>query len=200
MLSDYVLARLLQAVEEKSKFVISFQGMGAGLDVSDLFAKYTLDESKATLLNIKLKAFDLSSEPCLPQALFTEMRTNIVISVILVICLVTTIFDAYLSRTCAQICDIFFPVRANERAEYLHKRLKAGRGKRRFQLNLIIGQYKGKTIRLIQISPWMKVANVLFRCCQKYSPCPGCGYKVKKDELLVNAHAHGICEDCAKDV
>ena len=49
--------------------------------------------------------------------MLTEAKSNIVIAVLLVMALMTTVFQTYISRSCVALCDMFYAERAEERAE-----------------------------------------------------------------------------------
>ena len=125
--------------------------------------------------------------------------------------MITTIFQAYISRSCVTICDIFYERRAKERAEYLHGRLKAGRGMRKFQIPRLLGLAWKQRELSVEISPWKKVVSLFKRWFKQCTPagkirCPGCGWKCKKGNMVeVNVTYSRkktevkICNDCKED-
>ena len=60
---------------------------------------------KAVLSKLKLQKFYLNTHPCLPKPMQTDVRTIIILSIILVIVLLSCIFDAYALRLREQICN-----------------------------------------------------------------------------------------------
>lgn len=100
--------------------------------------------------------FDLSTEPCLPRAKRTSYRSLSVLALIIVVSGFSCIFDAYACRWRAQICNFYYPLRAKERGEYLYKRIKAGRGNRRFQMTIAVKRELKRRAQLKEFSWWTK--------------------------------------------
>ena len=44
-----------------------------------------------------------------------------------------------MNRLKHQICNVFFPERAKERAKFLDREIKAGRGRRKRELGIVLG-------------------------------------------------------------
>ena len=116
ILVDFAFTLTLQAFEESAKFGIAFPGMEQGISFSSF-----MEGADADLNILKVEAFNLSTDPCLPRSNQTDASTLVPIFALLFICLISCILDAYFSRLRAQICNLFFPNRADERAKYLYK-------------------------------------------------------------------------------
>ena len=113
---DQGFTMVLKVFEENAKFGIHFPGMEQGVSFTSFLEN---DRSFDPLL--KIKAFDLSTDPCLPRSKQSDAVSLGPIFAILVVCFISCVVEAYFSRLRAIICSIFYPVRANERAKYLHK-------------------------------------------------------------------------------
>ena len=113
---DQSFTMVLQAFQEHAKFGISFPGMEQGISFSSF-----MGDNRSVDPLLKIKAFDLSTDPCLPRSKQTDAVCLGPIFAILVVCFVSCVVEAYFSRLRAIICNIFYPGRANERAKYLYK-------------------------------------------------------------------------------
>ena len=113
---DFLFAATLQVFEKEAKFGIVFPGMEQGMSFSDF-----MDNSVSVKGDLKIEAFNLSTDPCLPRSRQTDGSSLGPIFTIMVVCLLSCLIDAYFSRLRAQICNLFFPLRADERAKYLYK-------------------------------------------------------------------------------
>ena len=81
---------------------------------------------KGDVVGLKLEAFDLSTDPCLPHPLDTGYSSaHAWLVVIMVVCILSTFFSAYSERWRSKICNRFYPKRAAPRAKYLVQRIKA---------------------------------------------------------------------------
>ena len=112
-------------MREKAKFGISYAGTDGG------FCS-TLENAGKNILkhkNIELVAFNLTTEPCLPNPKKTDQNTLWPIYFLLLACLMSCAASAYMNRLKHQICNVFFPDRAKERAKFLDREIKAGRGR-----------------------------------------------------------------------
>ena len=112
---DFLFAATLQAFEKGAKFGIVFPGMEQGMSFRSF-----MDE-KGVEGVLKIEAFNLSTDPCLPRSRQTDGSSLGPIFTIMFVCLLSCLIDAYFSRLRAQICNLFFPLRADERAKYLYK-------------------------------------------------------------------------------
>ena len=82
----------------------------------DLF-EVGADAVEGKTVSIKLEAFDLSTDPCLPHSLGTGYNSaHTWLIVIMVVCILSTFFSAYSARWRSQICNMFYPKRAEPRA------------------------------------------------------------------------------------
>ena len=114
--ADFVFINVLETFEENAKFAISFPGMEQGVSFSSFLA-----EGDATVNILKVQAFDIRTDECLPKGLRTDPSTIGIIFAVMMVCLLSCIIDAYFSRLRAIILNIFYPERAKQRAKYLYK-------------------------------------------------------------------------------
>ena len=113
---DYCFTFVLQAFQENAKFGISFPGMEQGLSFGSL-----IKGTNAKVDILKIEAFDLRTDACLPKAKQTSAESLGPIFAIMTFCLVSCIMDAYASRLCDMICNMFYPDRAARRAQFLYR-------------------------------------------------------------------------------
>jgi hypothetical protein len=116
VLTDLVFAKVLQTFQEHAKFGISFPGMEQGISFSSM-----IKDTDAKLNILKIEAFDLRTDPCLPKAKMTPPSILVPIILILLFCAISCIVNAYATRLRAIICNFFHPGRADERANFLYK-------------------------------------------------------------------------------
>ena len=202
LIADYALVSLLEAVLTHGQFGISFKGMEKGVQLGDLFGE--IATGHRDFVSLKLEAFDLSTDPCLPRATRTGYADVGLLCGIVVVSALSCIFDAYASRWRAQICNIFYEKRAVQRAEHLYRRIKAGRGSRKFQIRHVIIREMERRNNLENFAWWSRAkAKVNIRWWgRKAFKCPACGWKVKKEdcvEVKVNDIKADICNDCHQD-
>ena len=122
-------------MREKAKFGISYAGTDGG------FCSALENAGKDILKHkeIEVVAFNLTTEPCLPDPKRTDLSVLWPIYVLLLACLLSCAVSAYMNRLKHQICNVFFPDRAKERAKFLDREIKAGRGRRKRELGIIFG-------------------------------------------------------------
>ena len=101
---------------------------------------------------LKIEAFDLKTDPCLPKPIKTLKMKLAPLIGIMIACFISCVLGAYCVRWRSMICNKFFPERATSRSRYLYKKILSGRGQRRFQLRLIAIREKLKADRLLEIS------------------------------------------------
>lgn len=199
LVADYALANLLQVLLEHGEYAISFAGMEQGLNLRDLLGQ--VQSGEVSLASLKLEGFDLSTEPCLPRAKRTSYRSLSVLALIIVVSGFSCIFDAYACRWRAQICNFYYPLRAKERGEYLYKRIKAGRGNRRFQMTIAVKRELKRRAQLKEFSWWTKfVASS--RSSKMSWKCPACKWNIPKTdctEIDLGTEKTLICQDCHLD-
>ena len=87
------------------------------------------------IASLKIEAFNVTTDQCLPRPEKTNKFQLFWIILIMVFSIVTCLFDVYFARWRSRICNGFNPQVARERAIYLFKRIKAGRGNRPFNSN-----------------------------------------------------------------
>ena len=179
----------------------------------DLF-EVGVNAAKGEVVSIKLEAFDLSTDPCLPHSLgigFNSAHTWLI--VIMVVCILSTFFSAYSERWRSQICNMFYPKRAEPRAKYLVQRIKAGRGYRRIHLEKLAMIDSQREKKVLEISPIAKIGYLLKKCFRMSTlTCHGCGYTKMKpstndyeEKQAVGGNGSSkvkymLCSDCLKDL
>ena len=104
-----------------------------------------------------LSGFDLNTEPCLPRARHTRHTQTAILLIIILVSSLSCIFDAYASRLRAKICNLHYCDLAEARGRDLHRRIKAGRGQRRFQLPLIVFREAKRREKLENFSWWSRI-------------------------------------------
>ena len=129
VLADLALSTVLQLFRDQAKFGISFDGMEKGVSFESLIPE--LESGKVDLISLNVRGFNLSTDPCLPSPKTTNHVQTATIATIIIVCSLSCLFDAYTSRLRAKICNMCFPTRARQRAEYLYKRIQTGRKTRR---------------------------------------------------------------------
>ena len=162
MVSDYLLGKLLQYIKDKQNITISFGDVGS------------------KLLQ-KLKDINISTSSCLSQPQYTPTYIYIIISFLLFVAFMSCVLEVYMSRVRAKMCNFFYSERAQERADYLHYKINAGRINRKVQLKLTVRRELERRERLKEFSPWSHFKT--FCCSQSKHTntnmiCPGCGWKV----------------------
>jgi hypothetical protein len=113
---DVIFAKFLQTFQEHAKFGISFPGMEQGVSFSAI-----LNDTDAKFNILKIEAFNLRTDPCLPKAKMTPTSILVPIILIVLFCAISCCLDAYATRLRGTICNFFHPKRANERAHFLYK-------------------------------------------------------------------------------
>ena len=113
---DYCFTFVLQAFQDNAKFGLSFPGMEQGISFDSMIRGA---DAKVDIL--KIEAFDLRTDPCLPKAKQTPASYLGPIFTIMLFCLVSCLMDAYASRLRAMICNMFYTARATERAQFLYR-------------------------------------------------------------------------------
>ena len=179
--------------------------MEQGLKLGDMLGNKDI----ATL---KIEAFDLRTDPCLPKPLKTDIKKLAPLIGIMLACFISCIFDAYCARWRSMICNKFYPKRATSRSQYLYKKILAGRGQRRFQVRLIAIREKLKADRLAEISIGGKLGQCwqrFMRCLgmqEKNVVCHGCSFKTEKESSIEKHYQDKgenvtvrICNDCNQD-
>ena len=113
---DLVFGEILRTFAENSKFGIYYPGMEQKISFSSF-----LDDGDTSSNILRIRAFDLRSDPCLPKYSPPKTNKNYYIFLLLLFCGLSCFIDAYFSRFRAMICNMFYPERAKERAKYLYK-------------------------------------------------------------------------------
>ena len=206
VIGDLSLAELLRALVANGKFAISFNGMEEGFRAEWMFNILNKNTSSYMKL-LKLEKIDVSTDPCLPKPLVTDKKKNIAITVIFIIMLLSSVFDAYAMRLRANICNIFYEKRAKERAIYLHKVISSGRHARRIRLKMTILKEIQRRKRRQEFFCLFKVIYFCLKVKkQKTINCPGCFQKTKVEDTTKitvsdnqNEMECQICNDCFKD-
>ena len=115
MIIDFAFASTLQAFEENAKFGIAFPGMEQGISFSSFMGGSDVNAV------LEIQAFNLSTDPCLPRSKQIDGSSLGPIFAIMFVCFLSCLIDPYFSRVRAQICNIFFPLRADKKAQYPYK-------------------------------------------------------------------------------
>ena len=101
-------------------------------------AKFGISLTEISSGNLEVVAFNLTSEPCLPNPMETTDKVLWPIYFLLLGCMLSCAIEAYMTRLRPRICNVFFPERAEERTEFLHREIKSGRAKRKTELRKCI--------------------------------------------------------------
>ena len=104
-------------MQRNGKFAVDFEGMEHKVDLES--AIESVIEKKATIASLKLRAINLSTDPCLPKPWKTNKNDLITIGMLLVTLLMSLLFDAYSRRWRPQICNLFYLKRAQQRARFV---------------------------------------------------------------------------------
>eukprot|EP00092_Neocalanus_flemingeri_P006815 GFUD01007359.1.p1 GENE.GFUD01007359.1~~GFUD01007359.1.p1 ORF type:complete len:588 (+),score=120.96 GFUD01007359.1:118-1881(+) len=102
VMADWVFTKVLQTFQDNAKFGLSFPGMEQGISFGSM-----IGGSNAKLNILKIEAFDLRADPCLPQPKSTPPSILVPIVLILLFCAFSCIIDAYACRLKAIICNFF---------------------------------------------------------------------------------------------
>ncbi|XP_059079797.1 protein sneaky-like [Tigriopus californicus] len=199
LVTDFALANLLGVLLEHGDYAISFAGMEQGLNLGDLFGQ--VNSGEVSLASLKLEGFDMSSEPCLPRATHTSYSSLSILALIIVVSGCSCIFDAYACRWRAVICNFYYSTRAKERGEYLYKRIKAGRGNRRFQMTLVVKRELKRRELLRTFASWANIPIIAMLNLRAWR-CPSCMWKAPKSDcvsVVIGNEKTWICSDCYKD-
>merc|ERR1719495_2750843 len=91
------------------------------------------------------------------------------------IAILSCVFEVYTSSIRSKICNIFYNQRFQERADFLHRSICAGRVHRTLQLKLIVKNEVERRQRLEQFYPWSYVKRLCKRRRKETSICcPSC--------------------------
>lgn len=191
MITDYLLAQLLQFIIDKERFSVSFDGM----------------EHNFGLAKLKLRHFHIGTEICLAQPLYTSVYVNIGICLFLIIAAISCVFEVYTSTIRAKMCNLFYNKSFRERADYLHCKILNGRKNRRRQLTYIIKNEIERRERLAVFFPWSSLANLYRETFpKKYISCPGCGWgaHIKESQCISftldeRKVKNKLCKNCFLD-
>ena len=207
IVADLALSTILQMFRDEAKFGISFDGMEKGVSFESLIPG--LQSGKVSLFKLNVRGFNLTTDPCLPTPEFTDRAQIVIIILVIVACSLSCVFEAYISRLRAKICNACFPDRARQRAEYLYKRIQTGRKTRRIQLNMIVGHQldiRERQAKFFSSYNWLKDKLRRKRDTNSFV-CPGCNGKFKQGEghdfpLTRNQQRikTPICKSCFSDV
>ena len=109
IMADYLFASFIDVLKEHGKFGISFNGMEQGVELNGLLTETVNGE--IPILNLKLEAFDLSTDPCLPVPTRTDWTQLAPLIGLVGASLISCFLDAYIQRLRSQICNLFYPTR-----------------------------------------------------------------------------------------
>ena len=86
--------------------------------------------------DIEVAVFNLTTEPCLRDPNKTNQGVLLPVYLLLLACLLSCTINVYMNRLKHQICNLFFPKRAEERARFLHRDILGGRARRKMELGM----------------------------------------------------------------
>ena len=109
IMADYLFASFIDVLKEHGKFGISFNGMEQGIELNGLLTEAA--DGEIPILNLKLEAFDLSTDPCLPVPVRTDWIQLAPLVGLVAASLISCFLDAYIQRLRSQICNLFYPKR-----------------------------------------------------------------------------------------
>lgn len=196
ILTDVLLTAAVRYIKEKDDFTISFSGV---------------QQNYSKRINLELPAYNVSADSCLSHPLYTSSNVYIVISLVLLGAGISCLLEVYMSRIRARMCDVFYPDKALERADYLHYRINIGRINRKCQLMLIVRRELERRAKIIKFSPLARLKHLLARTKKDNEKrtfiCPACGWKAKYSKAQRITFKLGksmvndkICFDCHIDL
>ena len=161
-------------------------------------------------LELRIPAYNVSVNICLAAPSYTSENVYAIISVVLLVVATSCILEVYFSRIRSRMCDIFYPDKAKERADYLHYKLHIGRINRKYRLVLIVRRELERRDKLLDFTPFARCWHYMkrkARAREKNFVCPGCGWKVGRLRTKEICFYSGeciikdrICRDCHLDV
>ena len=115
-----------------------------------------------------------------------------------------------MSRIRAKLCNLFYPDRAKERADYLYFDLVTGRIERQFQLLLLVRRELERRKKLIKFSPLERFREFLRNLCSSQCgkvTCASCNWKIRPSKsrdlrfcVQDKRQTTKICLSCSLDV
>ena len=166
-------------------------------------------KEKNTKFNtFKIDELELSTIPCLPDPVHTDMKVIAIIISIVAFCMLTCLLDAYTHRWRSQICNMFFPKRARARALDLYKRVTVGRDHRKkYHLRTVAITEKKKNDLLLKISMLTKLEHLIrLKIKSNIDMCNGCHVREQNMKKVDFKDNFGetinvtLCNDCMKDI
>ena len=97
IVADHLFASFIDVLKEHGKFGISFNGMEQGIELNGLLTEVAND-GEIPILSLKLDAFDLSTDPCLPVPVKTDWKQLAPLIALVGISLISCFVDAYMQR------------------------------------------------------------------------------------------------------
>jgi hypothetical protein len=143
---DYLLAQTVETIKDKKDFSVLIHGMQHNY-------------SRAASLN--LPSFNITSQPCDIEAVFTDQKYYALILTFLIVCLISCILEVYFARSRARMCNLFYLDKSEERADYIHYRLHTGRIMRKARLLLVVRREKERQAKMVRFSPRRKLIRLL---------------------------------------
>ena len=167
-----------------------------------------LPQNISSRLTIKIQSYNTRS--CLSNPSYTPMNIYWIISSLLAAAAASCLLEVYASGIRAKLCQLFYPDRAEERADYLYYKIFTGRKNRKSQLFLSIRREMERRAKLVRFSPLERFRR-LFRNDDvtrgHVIVCPGCGWREKKSKAkelsfdavdkVINTK---ICRSCDNDL
>ena len=109
ILADHFFGSFMDILKKHGKVAISFNGMDQGIKLNGLLKEAANGEIPK--LNLKLEAFDLSTDPCLPVPVKSDWVQLVPLIALVGISLISCFLDAYVQRLRSGICNLFYPER-----------------------------------------------------------------------------------------
>ena len=205
---DHSIAKFIDVFRRHGNYGVTFNGMSQGFTLESLLESKEIDLATH---DVKIQAFDLRTDPCLPRPIYTHKLQMIWIILVILFCTISCIFDTFSYRWRSQICGLFYPKRSESRSINLYNRIRAGREERRIHLEIIATREKFRQEKLLRISMVEGIKNWFQECKKKKgtTTCHGCLHVVqanevtqkeyKKDRWGVKNVTVTLCKDCLKD-
>ena len=158
---------------------------------------------------IDVEMMDYNTRSCLKTPHYTSMKDYWIISLLMGAAAVSCVFEVFTQGLRARLCGLFYPDRAQERADYLYFKIFTGRLNRKYHLRLIVRREFERRLKLARFSPLERLKS-WWRNCRGFESrkirCHACGWKersAKAKELSFEVEDRKvkakICRNCDKD-
>ena len=81
--------------------------MERGLKLEEILLEQSQNE--IPLATFEIEAFDLTTDPCLPEPAYTNKGEMTWLLLVILFCAISCMFDAYSDRWRSKICNLFYP-------------------------------------------------------------------------------------------